>query len=329
MKKNTANSANPLFVFAAILLALFISATKGLALVPITYEVVGKLDPTADVTRESLAQPWLPYTKTMNVPIEKAQTYSMINMGFGVLPKVDGQIVTLDSIQMTDYPRFSLYHLNNGLLSPVTLPSGVSVLDQPVQRYTNELGFARPSILTTGLFAPNPEILGPINSPNETVTTLVPVANVRAIMATKQRYTWGQIPNLYRPAVGQGYVVRWTIKFIPTYLGVQYPEVTVPVEFTYNVVAEVPQPSFLGRSIGPNGGAMFKFSGSNLEFFWLQYSTDLVTWFDYPYGGEGDSYLGSGQYQWELFDPHFPNDRKYADRLFVRLNWEPRIGFKR
>lgn len=305
------------------------------------YDIIGNLGLLADgpVTQGTLDS-WNPSTFRLNVPIESASDIAGFNTGFKVIASVNESGVELDSIQITKC-QYSIYHLDvlTGIETPVLYPNGSPATNIAVTSFSDE------SATETSVFTTNLTFFGEHGTVNSTngVPISTTVQHVGAIFSTKHTLTWGMWPDLQAPLPNQGYVIRWDIRFIPVYDGVQYPEVSLrqngdDIKFVYEVV-KVPLPKMVRLSqYGLNGGVVLEMSGEELEFFKLQRSTDLTTWSDVSFVGEVFNWVGpynipedgggfwASVFHWELFDQAFPNNRLRPSKEFYRMVWTGRRG---
>ncbi len=320
--------SNPLAALCALLLTLLgglVNTTKaGIAVPTPYYDVVGNICISEEVTQATLAL-WKPFTFDLTVPPD-SQTDGF-HVGFGILPSLDEHGVILQSVMITDM-KFSLYHYDalTGLETPVMLPNGQPATNiSPALYHVLEAGTSKPCVFTLD----GNNFNGNMNSPGNVAIKNTPVANVGTICSTRQRFQWNQFPDLTRPTLNKGYVLHWSVTFIPMYAGITLPAVTKTAQFMY-LAQDVPLPNFVSLTEnGPNGGTLLRYQGSQLEFFELCRSTDLVNWTPWPFAGEGNDYIGSGIFQWELFDREFPEERRVAPREFYQLKWKGRRGFWR
>lgn len=326
-------------LIAAILVLVSTSSATAQSNAPY-YDVIGDITVAGDVTKGSLSDndPW-----TMEIPVPPIEAAMLPGFytGFYINASVNESPVILDSFRVTQC-TFDLLHLDvlTGVETPVLRPGG-TVTNIPISLYTNEFvtpqgNHTRPSAFTTGTV----NFTGSFNSVVNTPIVGTTVSNVARFWVTKHLFTWNNVPDFTRPVLNQGYVVRWTIKFIPTYQGVQYPEATVRPTFKYKVM-DIPLPEFVGigeyddgaEGPGLGKGTIVRMSGPYLEFFELQRSTDLQSWSSVPAYGEGANWVGSNTYtfengwvgpnifEWTLFDPSAPDIRRRLPREFYRMVW--------
>jgi hypothetical protein len=294
-----------------------------------------------EVTQLSLSS-LEPRTDKLNVPKEVADSITGFNTGFGIIASVDEQPVVLDSIQITGC-KYSLYHLTipTNVESPVLSTNGSSTTDIVLTTYSDETLVARPTIFTT--FPGFRNVLsGEVSSTNSKHLS-GQNSVVGALFVTKQNFVFGSSPNFAKPTVNNGYIVRWEIRFIPTYKGVQYSEVTLSPTFTYKVLDfEYPKMVKLAGlsetypGWGDEDGTVLQMTGDELEYFKLQRSDDLKTWTDWTFEGEGSRWIDystpgdngyyASTFEWILFDKAFPNERRRAPQEFYRMIWTGKRG---
>ncbi len=335
----------PRLLFAVFfsILGLFVPVQNIWAQSAPYYDVIGNLSVDEEVIQANL-QHLTPYTTELSVPPGPAEDHLGFNLGFLIQASVEERIVVLDSIRMTGC-SFSLYHLNvvTGEETPVLLINGNPAINTEVSVFASEaVESSRPSVFLTA--AGTGPYNGPVISEDNTSIINTTVQNVGALFATRQKLTWGSLPDFTHPTLNQGYVVRWNIRFIPTFQGIEYPEVTLNgdrIKFVYKVV-NIPFPQMVNISgNGPNGGMLVQMSGDYVEYFGLQRSIDLVNWVDWPFAGEGNGWVGpltydmgegafaENIYQWELFDRSFPDERRLSPKEFYRMVWTGRKGVGR
>lgn len=295
---------------------------------PPRYEIESTIDIVDDVTRTTLVNN--PWALEVSVPPQFSDQYSGFNIGIFIVPKDDRNEIVLDSVRITQC-AFSIYHLDveTGTLTPVKLPDGKDAVNISPSRFSMESETSRPSVYTLDQ-KPFVENVGKENSPNHAEVIGTPVSNVGAIGITKQKITWGIPSDLTRPTKGKGYVVKWTVKLIPTYQGVEYPEIDLSfndrLTFKY-VVEEVGLPIFvrLTPPSDPIFGETITYAAHKLEFFELQYSADLLEWKPIKYDAVRDSYRGGTIYRWDLSQLNLPLK---DGRRFYRMVWTPKPGFQ-
>ncbi len=301
------------------------------------YDVLGEIS-TSDVTKVSMSDSG-PWTMELPVPPTEAATLPGFNTGFYVNASVNERGVILDSMRVTQC-TFSLYHLDvlTGAETSVLRPGG-TVTDISIALYTNEFvtpqgAHTRPSVFTTGTL----DFTGNYNSVANTPVVGTTVSNVARFWMTKQLFIWNNVPDFTRPALNQGYVVRWTLKFVPVYQGVQYPEVTLNPTFRYKVI-DIPLPEFVSirqydEGEGHSKGNVLRMSGPYLEFFELQRSPDLVNWTPFSSLGEGANWVGPNTHSFgggligpNIFEWVIPSTMTNAlPREFYRMVWTGRRG---
>ncbi len=287
------------------------------------------------------------------MPPDQAALLPGFDIGFGILASLPDYQIELDSVRFT-HCSYSVNHLDtaSGVETPVLQPNGAP-LTESISTFgaesTQETG---PVLFTTPVnyfstFGGTP------NSPTGDEVVGTTVNNVGVTFVTKLRFKWGSIPDLTRPELGKGYVVHFDIRFVPTYFGIEYPEVKVKanhrddVSFVYQVI-DVPVPQFVDITPfawenmpgGTDRGVTLRMSGTHLEYFKLQRSPDMVTWTDWPFYGEGNDWawpytlpaddVGWGfwpnVYEWTLFDMNYPNERRIPQREFYRMVWTGKRG---
>lgn len=277
-------------------------------------------------------------TDKLNVPKEVADSITGFSTGFGIVASVDERVVQLDNIRIIGC-KYSIYHLD-----VVTNTESPVVTDVTQTSFGDETSASRPAIFTTILGFRN-ILSGEVSSTNSKPLTST-IGPVGALFVTKHNFVFGSSPNFSQPTVNQGYVVRWEISFIPTHQGIQYPLVTLNPTFTYKVLdLEYPKMVKLAGlsetypGWGDEDGTVLRMTGSELEYFKLQRSSDLKIWTDWTFDGEGCNWLnynipGDGGYyastfEWIMFDKTFPDERRRAPQEFYRMVWTGKRGTMR
>lgn len=328
-----------LSIFSALML---LSSARLSAQIAPYYDVIGNLQlmRDGDVTRATIKS-WQPYTFELKVPTDEAPSITGFNTGFMIVPSVNEHMVELDSIRITKC-QYSIYHLDvlTGIETPVLYADGSSMTDIVVGTFSDETAGTNSLFTTTVSYWSDDGIITSTNGGAISAS----VQHVGAIFSTKRRIVWGLEPDLQAPALNKGYVIRWDIRFIPVYQGVEHPEVRLSPKFAYQV-EKVPLPTLVSitsiRDVydWDEDGTVLRMSGEQLEFFKLQRSADLINWTDWGYDGEGDNWVGpytipdstnggfwSNIHEWILFDPAFPMERRRPGKEFYRMVWTGKRG---
>ncbi len=318
------------------------------------YHIVGNIAVDGHAVTQEVLTHWNPYTLELDVPADQAAVLQGFDIGFAVLPSKPDYSIELDSVRFTHF-SYSVNHLDvaTGVETPVRLPDGTAMTDVPIPVFGSESSNDPGPTAFTAPLGRFSVFGGSPNSPTGSSIVGSSVNGVGVIFVTGLKLNWDFVPDFTRPKFGKGYVVHFDIRIVPTYLGVEYPEkkiaTTYPefhhhddVAFVYQVV-DVPLPEFVSITPfawenmpgGTDHGLVLEMSGTHLEYFKLQRSSDLKTWTDWDFGGEGGDWswpytvpaddVGWGfwpsTYHWTLFDMNFPNERRMPQREFYRMVW--------
>ncbi len=334
MKKNQLVS-----IIIGLMLAIPTSHVSAQDITPY-YDIIGGISVVGEFNR-AMVNSNKPYTLNLNVP--QVCVADGFDVGFRIQNSVWEQPIPLDSIKITRF-EYDIYHTDSfDNETPVLLSDNSPAVGIKVKTFGDETTLSAPSVFTTDLTMWNEA--SSINSTNDTPIIGSTVNNVGDLFVTRQKLRWGSSQDFTKPVLGQGYIVRWHISFIPTYDGVEYPEVMLTIGGNDGInivykVADVPLPELVSlKSISetyPNSsdeGTVLRMSGEQLEYFKLQRSIDLVTWTDWGFGGEGGNWVGphtipdgevgfySNTYEWVMFDQNYPNERRRPAKEFYRMVW--------
>jgi hypothetical protein len=291
------------------------------------YEIASILSVTQPVTYETVWQrPLRPRDQDILVPAAMKNAFNGINIGFTIHNTVNESPEILKSLVFTKF-AFSVYHLReDGSRDPVICDAGQPVVDVPVLNFGSQDGII-PYVaiveddINTGRFEEAVNT-GPLSSP---------VQDVEGILVRNHTLPWDFCIDFTRPQVGEGYVVEWDIRFIPTASNrITYPETNLREQaphykryltFTYKVEDfEMPQMTKLEIE---GDDTFVTFKGKTIEYFVLERSNDLREWEELRLSSPAIMnrwYLGANTFWWHL-------DNNNESREFYRLRWKPEQQF--